>query len=165
MVIQSDRRRFGIVHIFFVVIFAKLYEETPIRWVMIFLHFSTLLQYRLLYIKFLTKCVKETMLMLDKKSFKKWFLENNPKWIVTVWIFITACETITLGVDLMISNYYEIMKHKLILQNHYFNITTQSCSPCNLWYVHCRNQRSTHESDCEIWNSTQNKCYGIQLKK
>ncbi|XP_078338888.1 uncharacterized protein LOC111134204 [Crassostrea virginica] len=31
MVIQSDRRRFGIVHIFFVVMFPKLYEVKPIR--------------------------------------------------------------------------------------------------------------------------------------
>lgn len=27
----------------------------------------------------------------------------------------------------MISNYFEIMKHKLIMQHHHFNITTQSC--------------------------------------
>lgn len=76
------------------------------------------------------------------------------------------------GVDLMISNYFEIMKHKLIMQHHHFNnhynnaIMRGSCFvPCNVWDVYCRNQRSTHEQGCEIWNSTLNKCYGIQLKR
>lgn len=46
-------------------------------------------------------------------------------------------DKLTIGVDLMISNYYEIMKHKLIMLNHHFNITTQSCSAAVPFRVMC----------------------------